>query len=104
MARSESNRAGASGYESRSDMLSGVVTSTLGKRSFCFLRTDCLVSEVRSSTDQFRPIAAMAVVRASTVSDAKARSGVIQSKVSDCPVARVFNPCFFLFADTEGTG
>ena len=66
----------ASACVSSSDRLSGVVTSTVGSRSRCFLRADALVSPVRRPTSQFSPSGASGAASDAAVSLESARSGV----------------------------
>ena len=67
------------------DKLSGVVTSTVGRRVFCALRSALLVSPDLAPTDHSENVptarsASSGVCKARQVSAASARIGVIQAK------------------------
>ena len=72
----------ASARASRSVRLSGVVTSTVGSRLACALRSALLLSPLRRALVQAGAKSASGSRRASSVSAANARIGVIQSTVS----------------------
>lgn len=78
----------ASARASSSDRLSGVVTSTVGRRSFCALRSADEVSPLRAPALQrctsmpWASIASSGCCSARSVSAASARMGVIHSTVS----------------------
>jgi hypothetical protein len=63
MQRTPASRASPSRHESISDRLSGVVTSTSGRRSRCLRRTRSGVSEQRTSVRQSRPMSFAVVSR-----------------------------------------
>ena len=71
----------ASSRVSRSDRLSGVVTSALGRRSRWRARMRAGVSPVRDSTLQGMPRSSTGARSAASVSPASARRGVIQRTV-----------------------
>ena len=72
----------ASARVSISDRLSGVVTSSVGKRRFWALRSAAAVSPLRAPADQSGASASSGCTNARKVSAARARIGVIHSTVS----------------------
>ena len=87
----------ASARESSTDRLSGVVTSTVGRRVFCALRSPLDVSPLRAPAVQSGCSASSGCCSARKVSAASARIGVSQSTVSG-------GATFFAVARAAGFG
>ncbi len=81
-------RSWASARASSSDTLSGVVTSSVGRRRSCAARSPLAVSPVRRPLVQSGARSGRGAARARSVSAARARMGVIHSTVSGGAVAR----------------
>ena len=87
----------ASARDSSTDKLSGVVTSTVGKRVFCALRSALDVSPLRAPTVHKAKLpsafsASSGTCNARWVSAASARIGVIHNTVSGAPIGFLFTP------------
>ena len=92
------SRSCASARASSSVMLSGVVTSSVGKRRSCAARSVADVSPVRSPAVQSGASVGSGAARARSVSAASARIGVIHNTVSGGALARLWRKAMLWFS------